>query len=486
MPQSLIALIALLVGLLVGWLLSAARQGQARRADAETLATLKARLEELPRREADLAERDRRLAEAAAELAGLRASETRLATQLEEAGRRNVEQLQLLEDARKALGDAFARLSAEALKQNNAQFLQLAQTHLAQFQQGAQSDLEKRQKAIDELVKPLHEKLEGVNKSIQEIEKSRVDAYAGLREQVKGLADSQQKLQTETASLVTALRKPQMRGRWGEIQLKNVVEMAGMLDHCDFVEQASVDVADGKLRPDMIVRLPGGKTVVVDAKAPLSAYLDSLEMPDDESRELRLKDHARQVRDHMTKLSQKGYWDQFEAAPEFVIMFLPGETFFSAALQHDPLLIEYGVGQKVIVASPTTLISLLRAVHYGWQQEKLTENAAKISELGRELYERLATIGDYLVDVGKHLDRTVGAYNKAVGSLETRLLVTGRKLKELGVGTKDEIPQLDPVEKSPRELTIETEGEAPRAARTPALPEAATPAPAGQARLPLA
>lgn len=449
MPQWLLVF-ALLAGLLIGWLLALLRQGGARRADGEALAAVRARLEELPRREADIAERDRRLVEAASELARLHQNEARLATRIEEAERKNAEQLQLLEEARKSLSDAFARLSAEALKQNNEQFLQLAQTHLTQFQQGAQTDLEKRQKAIDELVKPLQEKLEGVNKSIQEMEKSRVDAYAGLREQVRGLAESQTKLQVETAGLVTALRKPQVRGRWGEIQLRNVVEMAGMLDHCDFAEQESVNVADGRLRPDMVVRLPGGKTVVVDAKAPLAAYLDSTESASDEEREARLKDHARQVRDHMTKLSQKGYWDQFDSAPEFVIMFLPGETFFSAALQHDPLLIEYGVAQKVIVASPTTLISLLRAVHYGWQQEKISENAAKISQLGRDLYERLVTIAGYLADVGRNLDRTVGAYNKAMGSLETRLLVTGRKLKELGAGTKDEIPELEPVDRIPR------------------------------------
>jgi DNA recombination protein RmuC len=263
------------------------------------------------------------------------------------------EKLALLEQAELKLREAFASLAAEALRQNNQSFLALAQTKLGEFQQSAASDLEKRQKAVDDLVRPIQEALVRVDGKLQEVEKDRIASYAGLTEQVKAMAQSQQALQSETGNLVKALRTPQVRGRWGEVQLKRVVEMAGMLDYCDFQEQASVETADGRLRPDLIVRLPGGKTVVVDAKAPLAAYLDAVDGNlDDGARELLLKDHARQVRDHMVSLSGKAYWNQFQPAPDFVVMFLPGETFFSAACQHDPSLIEFGVSQQVIPASP--------------------------------------------------------------------------------------------------------------------------------------
>jgi len=307
---------------------------------------------------------------------------------------------------------------------------------------------------VDELVKPIRESLEKVDGKLGEIEKARVGAYAELSTQVKGLVDTHiPMLRNETANLVKALRQPTVRGRWGEIQLKRVVEMAGMLDHCDFVEQENRTTEDGRLRPDMIVKLPGGKQIVVDAKAAVSAYLDSIEATDETVQRARLVDHARQVRTHMTALGRKTYWDQFQPSPELVIMFLPGEMFFSAALQQDPELIEFGVNEKVIPATPTTLIALLRAVAYGWRQEALAQNAQEVADLGRQLYERIATLAKHWGDVGNRLDLAVKAYNDSVGTLETRVLVSARRLRDLKAAPENlEIGIATPLDRATRGL----------------------------------
>ncbi len=366
----------------------------------------------------------------------------------------NQEKAELLDQATEGLREAFRALSADALKSNNQAFLELARTSLERFQSEAKGDLKSRQEAVENLVAPIGESLRKVEDQIQQIEKSRSEAYGDLKAQVRSLITTQEKLHAETGNLVKALRTPTVRGRWGEIQLKRVIELAGMLSYCDFTEQETVTTATGRIRPDVIVKLPGGKNIVIDAKTPLLAYLDAIESTDDEVRRQKLELHAAQVRTHMDQLCDKAYQQQFES-PEFVVMFLPGETFFSAALEQDPSLIERGVMKKVIPASPTTLIALLKAVAYGWNQEKLARNAREISQLGKELHDRLRNMGTHVEALGKGLDRAVESYNKAVGSLESRVMVSARKFSELGTEGIEEIPPLSVIDTTARNLTLE-------------------------------
>jgi DNA recombination protein RmuC len=377
-------------------------------------------------------------------------TETRVT--LEHERRSAQERAEIFEQARAELSDRFKTLSNDALERNNRAFLELARSTLERFQIGARDDLDTRRVAVADMLKPIKESLEKVDGQMQRVEVSRRQAYGALTEQVRLLAETQDRLRSETGSLVTALRAPSVRGRWGEMQLRRVVETAGMLEHCDFEEQVSSERDGNQLRPDLVVKLPGGKQVVVDAKAPLAAYLDAVETDDPDEQSAQMARHARQVGDHVTKLSAKAYWEQFETAPDFVIMFLPGEPMFSEALRQNPNLIEEAARQRVFIATPVTLISLLRAVAYGWQQETVAESAREVSRLGRELHDRLGTLADHFGKLGRSLDGAVQHYNGAVGSLERRVLVTARRFSEYGASGDKDIESLSQIDRAAQKL----------------------------------
>jgi len=449
MELGISGVIGLLFGSLLAWLVLRSRTAGAQ-------ARLSLLEKELTTAKADLA----RLLADQRELV---ASRARLESALDSERKSSTEKTELLTRAGADLQNAFKALAADALKSNNSSFLQIAQETLKRFQSEAQGDLDARRQAVADLVAPVRDSLSKMDVQIQQIEKERGQAYGALHAQVQSLITTHKELQSETGNLVRALRTPNVRGRWGEIQLRRVVEIAGMLPYCDFAEQETIQGESGRLRPDLVVNLPGGKKVVVDAKTPLQAFLEAFEATDEDTRRACLVNHARQVRVHMDTLSGKKYWEQFEATPEFVVMFLPGETFFSAALEQDPGLIEQGVLQRVIPASPTTLIALLKAVAYGWNQEKLARNAQQISQLGKELHDRLRNLTGHITSVGDNLDRAVESYNKAVGSLESRVLVSARKFAELGASVADDIPELAPVETSARALSFDWDDDAAEA-----------------------
>jgi DNA recombination protein RmuC len=386
---------ALLVGIALGWLLCLARGQQRASSGDQEVARLRAILD----------------AEHAAERG------------------RALEQSRSDERLRETFGD----LSAEALRRNNESFLALAESRLGSVRTAADADLARRQQAITTLIDPLRETLGKVESQLQEAERGRAGSQATLSEQITAMRATSEQLRTETAQLVTALRAPQVRGRWGEMQLERAVEAAGMSEHIDFITQASSTTDDGTLRPDLVVRLVGGKNVVVDSKVAFSAYLEAMEARDEKTRDNRLKAHARQVRAHIDALAAKSYWQRFAPTPEFVVCFIPADAFLDAALREDPTLLEHAFDRDVVLATPSTLVALLRTIAYTWRQDALAANAAEVHQLGRDLYQRLGTLGAHVDRLGRALDTAVGSYNQTVASLESRVLVTARKLNDLQV-----------------------------------------------------
>lgn len=368
------------------------------------------------------------------------------------------EKLKLLEEARDNLKDSFKALSADALSKNNESFIKLAEENLKKYQQSAKDDLEKRQQAISKTVEPVSQTLKTFSERVNKIEERRIESEGGIKKELEKLSEMHLRLDQSTNSLVKALRAPQVRGQWGEMHLRRTVEMAGMINYCDFEEQSSVETDEGqRQRPDMLIRLPNERKVVVDSKVPIAAYLDALETDSPESQSERMQAHARHLRTHIKDLSTKAYWSQFDNAPEFVVLFIPNEAIFSAALEEDPSLIELGVDNKVILATPTTLIALLKAVAYGWQQEAITREAKEIAALGREIYDRLSVVIGHFVKLGKSIDQSVGNYNKAMNSVDSRLMVTARKFESLESASTETLPEINQIEKRPNLPSSETD-----------------------------
>ncbi len=373
-------------------------------------------------------------------------------TQLSETILRLTEEKKLLDEAKTKLLDAFKATAGDTLNDSTNNFLKLANETFNKILNDAKGDLNVRQEALQGLVKPLSESLRQFDEHVRAIEKSRQDGYSSLTEQLKSVSETQQQLRVETSNLVSALRRPEVRGRWGELTLRRVVELAGMSKHCDFCEQVSVDTEDGRKRPDMVVNLPFDRQVVVDSKAPMDAYIDAIKANTEEERKSAMERHASQVRSHMDKLSSKGYWDQFTKAPEFVVMFVAGESFFGAAVEVDTALMEDALQKHVVMATPATLIALLRAVAYGWHQQEITQNAQAISELGKQLFERMSILSEHITDIGNALKKANESYNKSVSSLETRVLASARKFKDLGItaGKDKDILTPETIQISPR------------------------------------
>ena len=384
-----------------------------------------------------------------------RSARTQADTRLEEAAKNIAEQKRLLDEAGARLVDVFKSLSADALRSNSDEFRKQAQDALGKVLEQSKGELGQRQEAIKGLVEPLAKSLAQLDDQVRQIESQRKEAYGGLRQYLETVVGTQVQLQAETRKLVSALSQPKARGAWGELTLRRVVETAGMSEHCDFTEQVSVDGEDGRLRPDMVIHLPAGRQIVVDAKAPMDGYLAALAATTEPDREAAMDNHARQIRQHIRALSEKGYWEAIKPTPEMVVLFVPGESFFSAALEADRTLIEEGAARKVILASPTTLIALLRAVSYGWQQEAVAENAHQISELGRLLYDRICTWATHLGSAQNSLRSTVDRFNQAIGSLERSVLPAARRFRDLGVSAARDLDVLDPIDQTPRELPSE-------------------------------
>ena len=449
MAESALIIALMIAAGVIGWLIGSHGKARTKERVSGAEGELKGLKEAAERLREDSHKREEGLMRELEQLRG-HLSQAESARQAHEARlaemRRNIEeQKALLNQAQEALAATFKSLAADTLKGSNEEFLKLAAERMDALHKQAAADFEHRQRNIEGVVSPMRESLGRLDLEIHRLDEERRGAQAQLAEHLRMLT-------SKTERLADALSRPSVKGRWGEIQLRNVVEMAGMASHCDFREQTEVAGADGKLRPDMTINLPGQRTIVVDSKVPLQAYLEALDLPDGEQRTAKLADHARQVRSYIDRLSTKAYWDAFDSAPEFVVLFLPGEMLFSAALQHDPTLIEEGAKRKVILATPTTLIALLKAVAYGWRHEQLAQNARRISQLAQELHERLATMTEYMGNLGNSLNQSVSHYNKAVGSFEQRVLSAARRFKELGAEGKKEIKQLEQIESAARPL----------------------------------
>ena len=459
-------ILGILIGGLVVWLLAKARfQGIYTKqisdlqisysnqiTDLEKRASgAEARVEELRQQ---VGQKDSEISQVRKELEVETTSKVEAFTRLEESQKGLEEQKALIETMKAEMTDTFNALSSAALKSSSEDFLRLASEHLGKVVAETKGKLGEHQVAIDGLIKPLHEALKRYEEQVRLIEESRHKAYGSLEEQLRSLASTHEQLQKETSNLVSALKKPQVRGRWGEITLRRVAELSGMSAHCDFTEQISVETESGRLRPDMVVHLPMEREIVVDAKVSLDAYLDALSALTEDERKAKLEKHAQQVRAHMNKLGSKEYWTQFKQSPEFVVLFIPGESFLSSALDVDGTLIEDGIQKRVIIASPTTFIALLMAIAYGWRQEQITKNAEEISTLGKELYERIYTVVKHFIDIGSAIGKAMDSYNKVVGSMELRVLPSVRKFKELGVTSAEEIPVLEQINRVPRSLNF--------------------------------
>src|SRR5579862_4046002 len=445
-PGILIAIVCLVAGFAVAWAWAKSSAGAARLELERRAAGLDGTVGEL-KRQYDALQQSARLSQQRFE------EEQKLRSSAEkdaESQKANLlEQRRLLDEAQQKLRDAFQALAGEALKASSDQFMELAKAKFDALQKEAEGDLEQRKQAIQSMVNPLETALKDLRSEVSRVESARQEAYGSLRSEVQLLATTNRELREETGSLVNSLKQPQVKGKWGELTLRRVVELAGMSPHCDFVEQQSVDTEEGRLRPDLIVHLPGGTQIVVDVKVPLHAFFKAVSAQSDAEYREAMIQHASLVRDHIKGLSSKEYWKQFEPTPEFVVLFVPGESFFSAALEQDRTLIEDAIEKRVVLASPTTLIALLRAIAYGWKQQLVAENAEKIKNLGKELYDRVLKFTEHLSDVSKGLERANKAYNNAVSSFDSRLVPSARKFREMGVGSAN-VPDLDPIETSPR------------------------------------